>query len=286
MSITSHNQSDERLQVTLLFSVIMHAIVILGVTFTSEDPAARIPALDVVLVTTQTKDKPKQADFLANATRAGGGEHDFAQRPRENLSGGLPKDAEGIAPIQTRQSIPNPNLRPTPVISGSSAEFSVNTDTPTPDTDQKPLPTARDLMERSLEMAKLAAEIDRRKEEYAKRPKRKFISASTREYAYAAYMRAWVARVERIGNVNFPAEARERRLDGELVLTVAVKRDGSVESIEIIQSSGHALLDDAATQIVRHSEPFGQLPRTQESIDVLHITRTWQFLADGSIETF
>ena len=133
-----------------------------------------------------------------------------------------------------------------------------------------------------MEMARLASDLDRQAQAYAKRPKRKFISASTKEYAYAAYMRAWVAKIERIGNLNYPDEARRRSLRGALVLTVAVKRDGTVERIDLIQSSGADVLDQAAIRIVELGAPFSPLPPSNEVVDVLHITRTWQFL-DGSV---
>jgi protein TonB len=136
-----------------------------------------------------------------------------------------------------------------------------------------------------MEMARLTAEIERQTEAYAKRPRRKYISANTQEYGYADYMRAWVARVERVGNLNYPEEARRRGLSGQLVLTVAVRRDGTVERTDIIQGSGMKLLDDAAVRIVTLATPFPPLPRTKDDVDVLHITRTWQFLPGGTLDT-
>ena len=134
-----------------------------------------------------------------------------------------------------------------------------------------------------MEMARLAAEIHLRSEQYAKRPKRKFVSASTQEYAYAAYLRQWVDRVERIGNLNYPDEARRRRLSGQVVISVAIRRDGSVERAEVVDSSGQPLLDQAALRIVRLAEPYPALPVTAENVDILHVTRTWQFLAGGEM---
>jgi periplasmic protein TonB len=145
------------------------------------------------------------------------------------------------------------------------------------------LPRGPERIERDLEMARLAAEIHLRSERYARRPKRKFVSASTQEYAYATYLRSWVDRVERIGNLNYPDEARRRRLSGELVISIAIRRDGSVERSEIIRSSGTRLLDDAALRIARLAEPYPPLPQTDENIDVLHVTRTWQFLPGGTL---
>jgi protein TonB len=90
-------------------------------------------------------------------------------------------------------------------------------------------------------------------------------------------MSAWVARIERIGNLNYPDEARRQQLHGQLVLTVSINRDGSVKSADVIQSSGHKLLDDAALRIVKLAAPFPPIP-PGEKVDELYVTRTWQFL--------
>ena len=127
-------------------------------------------------------------------------------------------------------------------------------------------------------MASLAAEVRDQSEKYAKRPKKKFISANTKEYAYAAYMNGWVKRVERIGNQNYPDQARREALHGDVVLTVGLNRDGSIKSVDVIDSSGHKLLDDAAQRIVRLAGPFPPLPPDKTRVDELYITRTWQFL--------
>lgn len=158
------------------------------------------------------------------------------------------------------------------------SKFSVRTDTANPDTPTRPAAVERQDDQRKLEMAKLAQEIQNESEQYAKRPKRKYISANTKEYEFAAYMRAWVARIERIGNLNYPDEARRQQMHGQLVLTVGLTRDGRVKSVDVIQSSGHKVLDDAAIRIVHLAEPFPALPEDKEKVDELYISRTWQFL--------
>jgi len=132
-------------------------------------------------------------------------------------------------------------------------------------------------------MARLAAEVHLRSAQYAKRPNRKFVSASTREYAYANYLRAWVDRAERVGNLNYPDEARQRRLGGQVVISVGVRRDGSVESSRILRSSGTPLLDEAALRVVKLAQPFPPLPKTEDEIDILQVTRTWVFLPGGTL---
>ncbi|HVF35308.1 MAG TPA: TonB family protein [Candidatus Saccharimonadia bacterium] len=272
----------ERLRMTIVFSLLLHAVLVLGIGFTYEEPAASLPALDVILVNSRSDRSVDDPDFLANQSQRGGGEHEEAQRPRDPFTSPVPKPSDGVAPAEIRASAPRPTPpTPSPVVTGADRRFTVERTEGRPETPKLPQPSDRELIERSLEMARLAAELERRTEQYAKRPRRKFISANTQEYAYASYMRGWVQRVERIGNLNYPGEARARRIEGQLVMTVAVRRDGTVERIDVIQSSGHVLLDDAAQRIVRLSEPFSPLPAGQEQVDVLHITRTWQFLPGG-----
>lgn len=269
----------DRLGATLAFSLIAHGVFALGVGFTIEDPAPVVPTLDIILTRTRSDETPKQADFLAQSSQQGGGEAETPERPREPQPSPVPKPDEGLAPAPIEASAPKaqPEVRQPVLTTTRSADRSADARDLTP-SPPKPLPSSRELIERSLEMARLAAELERQTEAYAKRPKRKFVSASTQEYEFASYMRAWVARVERIGNLNYPDDARRRNLQGQLVLTVAVRRDGTVESIDIVQPSGYPVLDEAATRTVRLAEPFAPLPDTSEKIDVLHITRTWQFL--------
>jgi periplasmic protein TonB len=275
----SGTSSADRFGVTLLFSLIAHGVFALGLTFELEKSPPRLPSLDVILVQSANQEKPEKADFLAQATNAGGGTAETARRPSEPVSGPIPKAVGGVSPIELENGAPRPQT-PTDaeILTQKSSTFRVQTDTAKPDTPPKPAAVDRELEQRKMEMAKLAQEIERESEQYAKRPKRKYISANTKEYEFAAYMRAWVARIERIGNLNYPDEARRQQLHGQLVLTVGLTRDGRVKSVDVIQSSGHKVLDDAAIRIVHLAEPFPALPEDKEKIDELYISRTWQFL--------
>lgn len=278
--------SVDRLGVTLLFSVVAHAVLALGLTFEYEKPAPRLPALDVILVQSANSEKPQKADFIAQANNSGGGDADKAHRPSQPLSSPLPKPLPGVAPVPLEDGSPRPTPpTPTEVLTRKKSDFSVATDRQTPDVPEPTSANERDSEQRKMEMAKLAQEIQRESEQYAKRPKRKYISANTTEYEFAAYMRAWVARIERIGNLNYPDEARRQQLHGQLVLTVGLDRNGKVKSVDVIQSSGHKVLDDAAIRIVRLAEPFPALPETKEKVDELYISRTWQFLPGESLRT-
>ncbi|MDO5506484.1 MAG: TonB family protein [Pseudoxanthomonas suwonensis] len=274
----------DRLGATMVLSVLLHALVILGIGFTLREPAPVAPALDVILSESQNLLTPEQADFLAQANHAGGGEHDRAQRPREPQTGQLPVPEAGLTPQVMSAQAPEPQPVPEARVVTSTAGT-----TPQPaarDTvaEADPtLPDGRRKVSHDMEMARLAAEIHLRSEAYARRPSRKFVSASTREYAWAGYLRQWVDRVERIGNLNYPDEARRRRIGGVVVINVGVRRNGTLESAHIVQSSHIPMLDQAALRIAELAAPYPPLPQTEENPDVLNVVRTWQFLPGGEM---
>ncbi|MFO3705595.1 cell envelope integrity protein TolA [Xanthomonas codiaei] len=272
-----------RLTTTLVVSLLLHGALILGVGFAVSEDAPLVPTLDVIFSQTSTPLTPKQADFLAQANQQGGGDHDTAQRPRDSQPGVVPQERTGLAPqAQRATSVQAPAPTQTRVVSSRRGEQSMPTPQPNPQTDPLTPADARRI-QRDAEMARLAAEVHLRSEQYAKRPNRKFVSASTREYAYANYLRAWVDRAERVGNLNYPDDARRRRLGGKVVISVGVRRDGSVESSRVLVSSGVPLLDDAALRVVQLAQPFPPLPKTKDDVDILQVTRTWLFLPGGEL---
>jgi protein TonB len=275
---------NQRLSATLALSLLVFGVIVLGVGFAVTGPAPVLPTLDVILSQTQTPLTPKQADFLAAANQQGGGDSDTAKRPRDNQAGWVPQAQTGLAPQPLRAQSPDATPPPqTRVLTTRESDITVPQQQTKPQPDTPDLPRGEAKIEHDAEMARLAAEIHLRSDLYAKRPTRKFVSASTQEYVYANYLRAWVDRAERVGNLNYPDEARRKRLSGQLVITVAVRRDGSVEQAHIIQSSGIPLLDSTALRIIELAAPFPPLPKTDENIDILHVTRTWQFLPGGEV---
>ena len=275
---------SDRLSATLVLAVLVHAMLILGIAFSVEDAAPVTPTLDVMLTQTQSALTPKEADFLAQANNQGGGDHDKTLRPRNAQAGPIPQPEDGLAPRPLHAQTPAPSPPPDPrVITATTGEQAMPMPKPQQEVEVKDLTPGIEKIDHDIAMARLAAEIHLRSQLYAKRPKRKFVSASTKEYAWAEYLRSWVDRVERVGNLNYPDEARRRRIGGLVVISVAVRRDGSVESSSIVQSSHIPMLDNAALRIVKLSEPFAPLPKTQEDPDVLHVTRTWQFMPGGQL---
>ena len=279
---------DDRLSLTICLALIFHALVILGIVFTPEDKAnPRYEFMEIVLVQ-RSSEPDEDADVLAQANLRGGG-----QVPDESIEAAplpaLPNQdqPEVATPVETQpnESLVEPETPGSaPVqdavehMAAESQQAAVAVEE-SPDKPKAQQPSATELITNSLEMAALSSEVQRKLETRAKRPKRTFISASTREYKYAAYMEAWRAKVERVGNLNYPEEARRRNISGQLVLDVALNPDGKINQITIRRSSGHKVLDDAAIRIVELAAPYAPFPEAiRAETDVLHITRTWQFL--------
>ena len=134
------------------------------------------------------------------------------------------------------------------------------------------------MMQRTREAMRLEAQIAKDMEAYQKRPKRRFVGARAEEYRFARYVEDWRLKVERIGNLNYPQAARDRKLYGSLLLTVSIRADGTLEAVEVNRSSGQRILDAAAVKIVEMSAPYAPFPPDiRRDTDILHITRTWTF---------
>jgi protein TonB len=270
---------EDRFMVCLVLAFGLHAAVLLGVRFGVElNPAPRIAdTLDVVLVKWRSETDPEEADFLAQASQQGGGEASERQRPARPVSGELPAPELGADPVQSTESVPEPEplQREVVAVEVPDAAPLETTRLEQPDTDE---PSAARLMRQSMDMASLQPEVSRHRQWQSKLPRRKVISANTKEYEFASYMSAWVAKVERVGNLNYPLELREKKLYGDLVLSVGIHPDGTIESIDVKRGSGMLAIDRAAENIVMLAAPYAPLPENiADKVDVLHITRTWRF---------
>ncbi len=275
----------DRLGVSTFASLLVHMIIILGVTFAA--PKLRqldgLPTLEITLVQTQSAAAPKNTEFLAQANQDGGGDSDKPDIARNPLP--LTEISDTRRDMPATRSVPQRKVASTREITdmlSRESKEALKLREPRPENRElQPVPPklgVLDPQEVLEERARLNAEISRFWQEYQKRPKHRFLNARTREYRYAAYMDAWRAKVERIGNLNYPEEARRRHISGNLVVDVALNPDGSLKDVTVRRSSGHKLLDDAAVRIVELAAPFAPFPPDiRAETDVLHITRTWKF---------
>lgn len=282
----------DRMSLTLFFALAVHAILILGISFDIIDSNNdAITTMEVTLVHQRSDEEPEEAEYLAQANQLGGGSQQEKSRPSSPFSNPLPIPEEGFAPNSKRAISPpkiNEAKKQTEVMSVDQSNQQVSDQKlkeETPVT-TKSL-TAAQLFERSQQIARLSAEINKLKEAYQQTPKHNWVhGANAKEYRFASYMDAWRAKVERIGNLNYPAIVTRKQITGSLLLDVAINPDGSVHSARITRSSGYRELDQAALRIVNMAAPFP--PLTKEILkdtDVLHIPRVWRFQQGSRLQT-
>jgi periplasmic protein TonB len=269
------------MQVALLASLAFHAAAIVGLGFKVPDPRAwDAPhnVLDVVLVNAKSATKPTKADALAQANLDGGGNTD--QKRRASSPFPVVDQKETAAEMKLAQSrVKQLEQEAKELMTRMKSQAAVAPADPVADRgDKVPDKTAQDLIEKSLEIQRLEAQIRREYQAYQERPRKQFVGARAAEYRFAAYVDNWRLKIERVGNLNYPDEARQKKLYGSLQLTVGIKPDGEVESVEINRSSGKKVLDQAAIRIVRLAAPFDRFPDAiRRDTDILYITRTWTF---------
>jgi len=270
----------DRLGFTLLIAALVHLAVILGVGFTYVKPEKISQTLEITLAPFKSDIKPKDADFLAQENQQGSGTLDKKA---------VPKTTE-LAPFQdTEINKVTPPPAAKPVLKQQAAKTAVATKTAAPEKtvakrdevqpDQpKKVAPANDSTQLNSEIASLEAELADEQQAYAKRPKiHRLSAASTMRDKGAWYKEDWRKKIERIGNLNYPDEARRKQIYGSLRMMVSINRDGSLYEVLVLESSGQPLLDQAAQKIVRLAAPFAPFTGDLSDIDRLEIIRTWKF---------
>jgi protein TonB len=273
---------DERvLGAALGISILLHGA-LLSMHFKFPDPlrwkSANQP-LEVMLVNAKTRERPSRPEVLAQSNLNRGGSVDQDRRAKTPLPVTTPrKPGKDVVDAQRRmRELEVQQQRLLAQARESASRVPAEAPRPAPSEQPATQPSGRDLADASLAMMRLEAEIEKRIQEYQKRPRKKFIGANAAEYRFAQYEEDWRNKVERLGTLNYPPEARGK-LYGNLRLTVTIRPDGHVESIELDRSSGLKVLDAAAFKIVRMASPYAAFPPDiRRDTDLLVITRTWFF---------
>jgi protein TonB len=279
----STSDTTTRFQVALVASLVLHALLVLFIGI--KDPARNrdhniSPPLEVVLVNSRSATAPTQADALAQANLDGGGTTEAERRAKSPLPVVRREDPSPEIALQTRklEELEREAKRLMTQIKQDAAAVEQPEPRPQPQAEKVDAPTAADIMRRSVEVARLEAQISKDWDAYQKRPRRRFVGARTQEFRFARYVEDWRAKIERVGTLNYPSMARDQRIFGSLQLTVAIRSDGTVDAVEINRSSGQRVLDEAAIRIVNLAAPFAAFPPDiAKDTDVLSITRTWTF---------
>ncbi|NOU00199.1 MAG: energy transducer TonB [Gallionella sp.] len=271
---------------SLIVSIIFHAIALFGITFVMPDPrsmASDMQMLQVVLVNSKSKTKPNKADALAQHNLDGGGNTEDNRVAKTSFP--TLKDSEKFTPEQLAKHVAKLEEETKRVMTQLKSEHAIKQLDPKK-IDGTAASNGEDLIQRSLEIARLEAQISKNNDYYQKLPRRKFIGARTQEFRFAQYIEDWRVKVERIGNLNYPAQARLQKAFGSLQLSVSIRADGSIEKVEINHSSGQRILDAAALRIVKLAAPYSPLPPDiTKDTDILTITRTWTFTASNQLES-
>jgi protein TonB len=278
----------DRLSFTLFLALALHAIVIFGISFSSNPVSSKSPTLDVTLSMHQSDDlvADADADFLADSNQQGSG----TLTEKAVLKSTEQADIEDNQIFHTVRTITQL----------AYSELSLTNDriitTISPGTDRTvskeadkgdldiPVQTDNTVVINNItDVATLKALLDDSRQAYAKRPRVRTLTAvSTKRAVDANYIFDWLKKVERIGNQNYPESARNQRISGSVRLAVSINADGSLRSVLVTSSSGHSLLDQAAKQIVYLAAPYPEFSATMvEQYDVLEVIRTWQFRIDN-----
>ena len=270
----------DRLLVTLFLAGLFHLILILGVTFASpERDSSLVPTLEVLLVGDALPEAPlnKEASYLSQRTQQGSGNASKGASRRPGAAGAPEDSLFGVDQGSGPQSLAGPTGGEASIVTGGGSHTRFIADAADPSTALPSMPR------RALagDLAALAGS-DNDTELLLKGSERRelLVTPSTRAADVAVYLDAWKRRVEQVGTLNFPNEARNRRLSGNPVIEVALASSGALAEVEVRRSSGHAELDAAAIAILRLATPFEAFPlELAARHDVLRFAYEWQFVA-------
>ncbi|ADZ93229.1 energy transducer TonB [Marinomonas mediterranea] len=285
-------RTADRFSVALFIAITLHVV---AVTLVSFDFSLGTPphprTLEITLVQHKT-DAPKEADFLAQANQLASGTEIRKQKLTTTETAQFIADEiqDITPPVQPQLASKQPVDQPDVIISKhTEAKLVINNDM------EQELKTLEEQFlgetqipsRLSSDIASLEALLDQQRQAYAKRPRiRRLTSVSAKSALDAEYLDNWRKRIERIGNIHYPSEAKRQNLFGQLRLAVILQPNGYVDEIDVLQSSGLRILDDAAMRIVRLSEPFAPFPiEMKKEVDKLEIIRTWKFVPGNQLQS-
>lgn len=311
-------QRQTRLGMMLGFSILLHMAVLYGLKFRPVDAGVsrvidKLPALEVVLVNAKTESEPTHAQVLAQNNLDRGGDTDADKRMKTPLpTQPTPVKAAKPSPkndLETRRASKQVSkvkdeiehkeqqlqqiekqvkkvitqLESTPLEQANNVQSSKEGHSASMTEFN-----AHDVVSAALngEIRHQEAELAREVEEYQKRPIRRVYGVNAKGYLFALYVEAWRQKVESIGNLNFPEEAKAQKIYGSLVMTVSLRADGSIEKLDVGKSSGFKVLDDAARRIVELGAPYAEFSAAmRRETDILEITRTWTFTREEKLSS-
>ena len=279
---------NHQLRYSLAIALVLHGLALFGIAFVAVYSVTQINQKEVTLSIATSKDKPAQADFIAQTNQQGSGQLEQAKE-LSSTTEALLTDTQinDVKPLLLPQQSATSQAKTRARIITTTADsifYAIVKPKPTQQLEeqQKPEHTQKTLAELSLEIASLEARLSQKQQTHSKKPRVMVItSASALAAEDAAYVHQWRDRVETVGNLHYPDKAREKSLYGDVRLLVKLLANGLVEEISILSSSGSSILDRAAIESIRLASPFepfhDALAKKYDRIDVI---RTWQFRKD------
>jgi protein TonB len=281
----------DKFSVALFIAISFHVLMVLTVGFDFELPTPKPKTLEITLVQHTTK-APTDADFIAQANQQASGTELRKQKLTTTENAQFLSDTiqEISPPVQPQLASAKPNDEPSILATKDQEAIFEVADEPEeePKTLEEQFSGQTQIPSHlSNDIATLEALLDQQRQSYAKRPRiRRLTSVSAKAAIDAQYLDDWRRRIERIGNIHYPEEAKRNNLYGELRLAVILLPNGYVDDIEILHSSGMRVLDDAAMRIVRLAAPFQAFPsELKKEVDKLEIIRTWRFIPGNQLRS-
>jgi periplasmic protein TonB len=283
-----------RMRFAIIGSLVFHVLLIIGVGVqVPPRPFNDLlsPKLEIVLVNAQSQKSPKKADVLAQHNLDGGGNTDEKARAQSPLPVLPDQKLEADVQLALRR-VDTLEREAKQLMTQIQSKAAVETAPEASKAEPQPKAEAAagvqtsDLLQKSFEIARQEAIIERELKAYQERPRARYVAARAKEVPFARYVEDWRQKVERIGEINYPLQARGLKLQAHLLVTVAVKSDGSLANVIVERSSGHKFLDESAKSIVQAAAPFSAFPPYMaRDTDILYITRWWTFTSSGHLRT-
>ena len=277
--------SHDKIIFSLFIASCVHVLVLFGLNITIPKNLNSQVTLDITLVTHKSTEEVKAADFLAAQDQAGSGTETkqkmLTQPDQLPEIPSLHQDSNQLPKLSKKQKQQKPDKKlltskntplKHPDTQSNLSENKINSDSPT---------------ESSQLIAKLEASLANKQQEYAKLPRiKRYTSVQAKKSIDAQYVYHWVKKIETLGTINYPEEARRYKIYGKLRLVVALNANGTINEVNIMESSGIKILDEAAVKIVYLAAPYAPFPQELKAeADIIEIIRTWYFTRDDFIST-
>lgn len=283
--------SRERFRFMIFLSACAHALLVLGVGFTYLTDANNEATIEVTLAQYRSQIQPDDADFIAQENQTGSGSQHEATVPSSPFLSDLnDADINEVRPAPEAQVLnETPEQPKLTALTSINAEQVIAQQRNAPEQEEKQALSEQSSSEEiSLAIASLQAQLDLQQQAFARQPRKYTLSsASARKSHEASYLDSWRRRVEAVGNINYPVQARQQQVYGNVRMLIALNASGQISETRIIQSSGESLLDQAAVDIVNLAAPFEPFPEELKAeADILEIVRTFRFHEGNTLSSY